>query len=101
MTWGYPRRLKDSVFVLGQAFELAARDSALVLLIDTRRDREPPAPHLVATTWMSAQLAPEAFWMSRMGVEDRPSAAEARRRSSILRDSLVRIESVRTFLSTP
>jgi hypothetical protein len=98
MTWGFPRRDADTLFVLGQRFEMPRQDSALVVMVDARTRDAAGAPRLIGIAWMPAAID-NAYWPKHWTSGDTSFTVRPPRDNRILRDALEKIPAVRTFLS--
>lgn len=97
MTWGFGRRTRDTLFVLGQRFELPQRDSALVIMIDVPAVETNRPAQLVASVWIPAALDP-AYWPKHWISGDTSFTIRPRWDNRILHDSLMKSLPVRAFL---
>jgi hypothetical protein len=98
MTWGFPRRAEDTLFVLGQKFALPNRDSALVVMIEARSHDPARPPRLIGTAWIPADLDP-AHWPRHWTSGDTSFTIYPPRDNRILRDALEKVPAVRAFLN--
>ncbi|HVT37833.1 MAG TPA: subclass B3 metallo-beta-lactamase [Gemmatimonadaceae bacterium] len=88
----------DTLFVLGRAFLLPARDSALVVMIDGVEGDSLP-PRYLGVAWVSAELE-SAYWPKNWVSGDTTFFVHRDGQGEILRKALEAAPSVRQFLAS-
>lgn len=97
MTWGFPLRVRDSLFVMDLQIELPQRDSAVVVMIEMLPGDSTPPARLVGITWVPAELD-DRYWPKNWRSGDTTFTIQPRVGNTILRDSLLKSPIVRSFL---